>query len=47
MMGQARDSLAHKAQQKVEEIKPKVEKVAEEAQSSAKQEARDQGLTQQ
>ncbi len=47
MMGEARDSLVEKAQQKAEEIKPKVERVAEEAQSSAKQEAKDQGLTQQ
>lgn len=47
LMGETRDSLAHEAQQKAQEIKPKVERVAKEAQSAAKDEARDQGLTQQ
>ena len=47
LMGETRDSLAHKAQHKAQEIKPKVERVVEQAQSSAKQEAKNQDLTQQ
>lgn len=45
VMGEARDTLVDKAQEKVQETQQKVQKVAEEAQSAAKSEAGNQGLT--
>jgi hypothetical protein len=45
-MGQARDRLLDTAQRVVQETQPKVQRVAEEAQSAAKQEAQRQNLTQ-
>jgi ElaB/YqjD/DUF883 family membrane-anchored ribosome-binding protein len=47
VMGEARDNLVDKAQEKVQETQEKVQQVAEEAQSAAQQEAENQGLTQQ
>jgi ElaB/YqjD/DUF883 family membrane-anchored ribosome-binding protein len=46
VMGEARDTLVEKAQEKAEEAQEKVQRVAEEAQSAAKEEAENQGLTQ-
>ena len=45
VMGEARDTLVEKAQEKAEEAQEKVQRVAEEAQSAAKDEAENQGLT--
>ena len=45
VMGEARDNLVEKAQEKAEEAQEKVQRVAEEAQSAAKDEAENQGLT--
>ena len=47
VMGEARDTLVEKAQEKAEEAQQKVQRVAEEAQSAAKEEAENQGLTDQ
>jgi ElaB/YqjD/DUF883 family membrane-anchored ribosome-binding protein len=47
VMGEARDNLVDKAQEKVQETQQKVQQVAEEAQSAAKDEAENQGLTNQ
>ncbi len=44
VMGEARDNLVDKAQDKAQEAQQKVQSVAEEAQSAAKQEAQNQGL---
>lgn len=46
VMGEARDTFVDKAQEKAEEAQEKVRRVAEEAQSAAKDEAENQGLTQ-
>ena len=46
VMGEARDTFVEKAQEKAEEAQEKVQRVAEEAQSAAKEEAENQGLTQ-
>ncbi len=46
VMGEARDTVVEKAQEKAEEAQEKVQRVAEEAQSAAKEEAENQGLTQ-
>lgn len=46
-MGEARDSLVERGKEKAEEIKPKVRRVAEEAQSAAKSEAQNQDLSSQ
>ena len=46
LMGQARDRLVDTAQTVVQETQQKVQRVAEEAQSAAKQEAQRQNLTQ-
>jgi ElaB/YqjD/DUF883 family membrane-anchored ribosome-binding protein/F0F1-type ATP synthase assembly protein I len=46
-MGEARDSLVERGQEKAEELKPKVKSVAEQAQSAAKEEAQNQDLTSQ
>jgi ElaB/YqjD/DUF883 family membrane-anchored ribosome-binding protein len=45
VMGEARDTVVEKAQEKAEEAQEKVQRVAEEAQSAAKEEAENQGLT--
>ncbi len=45
VMGEARDTLVEKAQEKAGEAQEKVQRVAEEAQSAAKGEAENQGLT--
>jgi len=45
VMGEARDTVVEKAQEKAEEAQEKVQLVAEEAQSAAKEEAENQGLT--
>jgi len=47
VMGEARDTLVEKAQEKAEEAQQKVQRVAQEAQSAAQQEADNQGLTNQ
>ena len=47
VMGEARDNLVDKAQEKVQETQEKIQQVAGEAQSAAQQEAENQGLTQQ
>jgi ElaB/YqjD/DUF883 family membrane-anchored ribosome-binding protein len=47
VMGEARDSLVDKAQEKVQETQQKAQRVAEEAQSAVQQEAENQGLTNQ
>jgi len=47
VMGEARDNLVEKAQEKAQEAQQKVQRVAEEAQSAAKEEAENQGLTDQ
>jgi ElaB/YqjD/DUF883 family membrane-anchored ribosome-binding protein len=46
-MGEARDNLVERGQEKAEEMKPKVRSVAEQAQSAAKEEAQNQDLTSQ
>ncbi len=46
-MGEARDSLIERGKEKAEELKPRVQSVAEEAQSAAKEEARNQNLSSQ
>ena len=45
VMGEARDTLVEKAQEKAGEAQEKVQRIAEEAQSAAKGEAENQGLT--
>lgn len=45
VMGEARDTLVNQAQEKVQETQEKVQQVAQEAQSAAKNEAENQGLT--
>ncbi|MDP8953207.1 MAG: DUF3618 domain-containing protein [Actinomycetota bacterium] len=47
VMGEARDSLIERGKEKAEELKPRVQSVAEEAQSAAKEEARNQNLSSQ
>ncbi len=47
VMGEARDSLVERGKEKAEEMKPKVRRVAEEAQSAAKSEAQNQDLSSQ
>ena len=47
VMGETRDTVVEKAQQKAEEAQQKVQRVAEEAQGAAQTEAENQGLTQQ
>ncbi len=47
VMGEARDTVVDKAQEKVQETQQKVQKVAEQAQSAAQQEAENQDLTNQ
>jgi len=47
VMGEARDNLVESAQEKVEETQQKVQQVAQEAQIAAKDEAENQGLTNQ
>ena len=47
VMGEARDNLVDKAQEKVQETQEKVQQVAEEARSAAQDEAENQGLTNQ
>jgi ElaB/YqjD/DUF883 family membrane-anchored ribosome-binding protein len=47
VMGEARDTLVEKAQEKAEEAQQKVQRVAQEAQSAVQQEAENQGLTNQ
>lgn len=47
VMGEARDNLVERGKEKTEEIKPKVRRVAEEAQSAAKSEAQNQDLSSQ
>ncbi len=47
VMGEARDNLVDKAQEKVQDVQQRAQSVAEEAQSAAQQEAENQGLTQQ
>ena len=47
VMGEARDTLVEKAQEKAQDAQQKVQRVAEEAQSAAKDEADNQGLTNQ
>jgi ElaB/YqjD/DUF883 family membrane-anchored ribosome-binding protein len=44
-MGEARDNLVETVQEKAQEAQQKVQRVAEEAQSAAKEEAENQGLT--
>jgi hypothetical protein len=46
-MGEARDNLVEKTQEKAQEAQEKVQRVAEEAQGAAQQEADNQGLTNQ
>lgn len=47
VMGETRDNLVERGKEKTEEIKPKVRRVAEEAQSAAKSEAQNQDLSSQ
>jgi ElaB/YqjD/DUF883 family membrane-anchored ribosome-binding protein len=47
VMGEARDTFVEKAQEKAQEAQEKVQRVAQEAQSAAKEEASNQGLTDQ
>jgi len=47
VMGEARDNLVEKTQEKAQEAQQKVQSVAQEAQSAAKEEAENQGLTNQ
>ena len=46
-MGEARDTFVEKAQEKAQEAQQRAQRVAEEAQSAAKEEAQNQGLTDQ
>jgi ElaB/YqjD/DUF883 family membrane-anchored ribosome-binding protein len=45
VMGEARDTLVEKAQEKAQDAQERVQQVAQEAQSAAQQEAENQGLT--
>jgi ElaB/YqjD/DUF883 family membrane-anchored ribosome-binding protein len=47
VMGEARDTFVERAQQKAQDAQQKVQRVAEEAQGAAKEEASNQGLTDQ
>jgi len=47
VMGEARDDLVETVQEKAQDAQQRVQRVAEEAQSAAKDEAENQGLTQQ
>jgi len=47
VMGEARDTVVEKAQEKAQEAQQRVQRVAEEAQGAAQQEAENQGLTNQ
>ena len=47
VMGEARDTLVERAQEKAQEAQHKVQRVAQEAQSAAKEEADNQGITNQ
>jgi ElaB/YqjD/DUF883 family membrane-anchored ribosome-binding protein len=47
VMGEARDTLVEKAQEKAQDAQQRVQRVAEEAQSAARDEAENQGLTDQ
>ncbi len=47
VMGEARDTFVEKAQEKAQDAQEKVQRVAQEAQSAAKEEATNQGLTDQ
>ena len=47
VMGEARDNLVEKTQEKAQEAQQKVQRVAQEAQGAAKEEAENQGLTNQ
>jgi ElaB/YqjD/DUF883 family membrane-anchored ribosome-binding protein len=47
VMGEARDTLVEKAQEKAQDAQQRVQRVADEAQSAAKEEAENQGLTDQ
>ena len=44
-MGEARDNLVETVQEKAQDAQHRVQRVAEEAQSAAKEEASNQGLT--
>ena len=44
-MGEARDNLVETVQEKAQDAQQRVQRVAEEAQSAAKEEASNQGLT--
>jgi hypothetical protein len=46
VMGEARETVVEKAQEKAQEAQQKVQRVAEEVQGAAKEEAQNQGLTQ-
>ena len=47
VMGEARDTVVEKAQEKAQDAQQRVQRVAEEAQGAAQQEAENQGLKQQ
>ncbi len=47
VMGEARDNLVERGKERAEELKPRVRRVAEQAQSAAKEEAQNQDLTSQ
>jgi ElaB/YqjD/DUF883 family membrane-anchored ribosome-binding protein len=47
VMGEARDTLVESAQEKAQDVQQRVQQVAEEAQSAAKDEAENQGLSNQ
>ena len=47
VMGEARDTFVEKAQEKAQDAQERVQRVAQEAQSAAKEEASNQGLTDQ
>jgi ElaB/YqjD/DUF883 family membrane-anchored ribosome-binding protein len=47
VMGEARDTVVEKAQEKAQDVQQRVQQVAQEAQSAAKDEADNQGLTDQ
>jgi hypothetical protein len=47
VMGEARDTFVEKAQEKAQDAQQRVQRVAQEAQSAAKEEASNQGLTDQ
>ena len=47
VMGEARDTLVVRAQEKAQDAQQRAQRVAEEAQSAAQQEAENQGLTEQ